>query len=654
MINLENAVEVGGKGDSLGVLLRNGFPIPSGFVIEYKDLLQLLESNSKLGEFNELLFDDGILYRFRKIDKIIKELNMTGPFKRSLTNFISKFTGNRIIVRSSADKEDSETDSKAGLFESILIHDNSEENLFAAIKACWSSAYTNHVYFTLGGFPAKMNLVVQSYMLFEKSGVAFSKNITTGDNQHFIVEAVKGNCDKLVDGLEVPVQYLVSKDEFIVSTKERSTLLSDRELRELVNIISKAEDYFNTEVDVEWGIINNKVYLVQCRPITANVFSKKKRLPHGTWISANDLSQLINVDLDNYLDNYEHFLNKKYWTRHILLQESLKVATIGFYFYNPTLITKNDLDKITAYYSSSHIEIRYDNQNVIVKNNSSDLSLALRDIGESSYSVVYLGEIIETEKSGYASVTKEGNVYIEVVLGGFQGMWKAGLHPSKYLVTPSGVILSMEVNEFSQCSLLEQETNKWSFYKIPSTTCELSEQEIKQIIHLSIILEDKIGGVSNEWTINQKDGVIYFDLSQEINDKNNLSISPNVLSSGYGKSVVKQIDARLLDDFFSTLHEVNVVHTESYKNKAGSLSIKETIEEVLGNDKPIIVTEFPNRLLAPILPYVSGCIFKNGALLCHLSIILRENNIPAVIDKEAFETLKDGQLVEIFNDKLIY
>ena len=652
MQNLLETSDIGGKGDSLKFLIENHFSVPKTFAIDHTYFVRLIEENNMLEEFKELLHNSSTLYRFRKLQNIIANLSLSETFKTNLVRILSDLSTENVIVRSSADKEDSIDDSKAGLFESIVIDEPNTENLFEAIKQCWSSAYTSHVYTTLGEFPVKINLLVQSYILFDKSGVAFSKDIQTGKTDSFIIEAVEGNCDKLVDGLVKPEKYKISKEE--INTHSENSLLSELEIIKLVKEFNRVESLYKVDVDIEWGIKNGLVYLVQSRPITSEVFKKRVDLPHGTWVAANDLVALSNVNLDNYQDKYEHFLNKKYWVRHVLIEEKFKVANIGLYFFNHQLLCEKDIETLISKYKSEIIEVRFGDQNYLIKNDVQSVFSFLKSLIQNSYNVAYIAEIMDTKKAGYASVTPNGNIYIEVVLGGFQGMWKAGLKPSKYIVTPEGTIVREEISTFKECSLMDSDSFAWAFRGIAETQCVLETKELLQIIDLSLLLEEKIGGVSNEWTINDSKEVVYFDLSQEHSNKNNLSSSTDVLSSGHSKSTVKRIDSHLLDGFFKTLHEVNVVHTDDYKSKAESELIRKKIEHEIGPNKPIIVTDFPNRLLAPILPYVSGFIFNNGALLCHLSIILRERNIPAIINEKAFKELQDNDSLEIFNDTVIY
>ncbi|MFA6268406.1 MAG: PEP-utilizing enzyme [archaeon] len=56
-----------------------------------------------------------------------------------------------------------------------------------------------------------------------------------------------------------------------------------------------------------------------------------------------------------------------------------------------------------------------------------------------------------------------------------------------------------------------------------------------------------------------------------------------------------------------------------------------SIEDFTLEKKGIVVAERPELSLSKFIPFAQGFIFKEAPLLCHLAIILRENNVPAVV-----------------------
>jgi hypothetical protein len=47
--------------------------------------------------------------------------------------------------------------------------------------------------------------------------------------------------------------------------------------------------------------------------------------------------------------------------------------------------------------------------------------------------------------------------------------------------------------------------------------------------------------------------------------------------------------------------------------------------------RPIVVTERPWAILSVLFDQVAGFVFREGSLLCHLAILLREQRIPSLI-----------------------
>lgn len=56
-----------------------------------------------------------------------------------------------------------------------------------------------------------------------------------------------------------------------------------------------------------------------------------------------------------------------------------------------------------------------------------------------------------------------------------------------------------------------------------------------------------------------------------------------------------------------------------------------TLSNIDKSKKSIILAEQPELQLMEYMPFASGFIFRQGSLLCHLAILLREKNIPALI-----------------------
>ena len=65
------------------------------------------------------------------------------------------------------------------------------------------------------------------------------------------------------------------------------------------------------------------------------------------------------------------------------------------------------------------------------------------------------------------------------------------------------------------------------------------------------------------------------------------------------------------------------------------------------SQRPILFSKRPYAALASLLPYVSGFVFEKGSLLCHLGVLLREKQLPAVCDEQLFHQMAHGEPFEL-------
>lgn len=165
------------------------------------------------------------------------------------------------------------------------------------MKECWASFFSARV----SGYKEKMNndtaeplmgVVVQGLINSEVSGVIFSRNPVTHDDGELMISASYGLGEAIVSGSVTPDTFIVNKDTFqiekeiglkemyIVSKDEGVTeketsadmrnrfCLDDESIKELAMLTIKTEELYGYPVDLEFGFAENKLYLLQARPIT--------------------------------------------------------------------------------------------------------------------------------------------------------------------------------------------------------------------------------------------------------------------------------------------------------------------------------------------------------------------------------------------------
>jgi pyruvate,water dikinase len=295
----------GGKGANLGEMVRAGLPIPGGFVITADAYRYVVDSYKLYDHIHELLadLDRDSCSELQCIEPRIRELFTAIDIppdlqERLLEDYMRLGDNVPVAVRSSATAEDLADASFAGQQETFLNVIGQAE-LLDAVRRCWSSLFTSQAIFyrRCRGFDdesVSMAVVVQQMIQSAKSGVSFTVEPVMGNRRQMVIEGVWGLGEGIVSGTITPDHYKVDKRtyeiafEFIPAKEimfcrgERggvacvavppdqvsARVLTEDELRQLVDLGNLVEEHFGCPQDIEWGIENGEIYLLQSRPIT--------------------------------------------------------------------------------------------------------------------------------------------------------------------------------------------------------------------------------------------------------------------------------------------------------------------------------------------------------------------------------------------------
>jgi phosphoenolpyruvate synthase/pyruvate phosphate dikinase len=181
--------------------------------------------------------------------------------------------GGAVAVRSSATAEDSASASFAGQQDTYLDVEG-EETVLARVQSCLASLFTERAlaYRQQKNAWADMRIavVVQRMVPAAKAGVAFTRD-PVQNKPHVVIEAVPGSGESLVSGEAIPDHYELHRDTRAVVSRftpgNRTPVLTDPELAELVDLALRCEHLFGAPQDLEWAIAD-RLYLLQSRPIT--------------------------------------------------------------------------------------------------------------------------------------------------------------------------------------------------------------------------------------------------------------------------------------------------------------------------------------------------------------------------------------------------
>jgi pyruvate,water dikinase len=237
-----------------------GFLVPPGFVLPASTLEQAADS--------ERLRALALVQNYQEAQKLVRRAEP--PQEMLLAGY--ERLGGKVAVRSSACAEDSEAASYAGQQESYLNVSGGDE-LCRRVLDCWASFFSERALFYRARKGSLTDLgmavVVQKMLNPVKSGVMFTVDPINRRRDRMVIEAVFGLGEQVVSGEVTPDHYIVdhagnSKREQIIDRR----VLEAQELRQLAALGLRLAQNFGVPQDIEWGIEDGHVYLLQSRPIT--------------------------------------------------------------------------------------------------------------------------------------------------------------------------------------------------------------------------------------------------------------------------------------------------------------------------------------------------------------------------------------------------
>lgn len=309
--------EVGGKGYSLIKMAKAGLAIPPGFVLSvafFAPWLETLKSTQAWQQYAKSGYDpnnDNIL----EIKAHCSKLSFTEVQQTALDSALSLHPDIQLFaVRSSSPEEDLSGASFGGIYETVL--GVTPHTLLNAIKTAFASCLDPRVfiYKKEQGFKTddfSIAVVIMEQIASEVAGVGFSVDPITNDYDLAVFSSNWGLGETVVAGLASPDLFTVDKvkNEIIekqVGAKEMSiwllpdggteerpdprqddmTLSADQILA-LNHEIGEIEKLYGCPMDIEWAFANNRLYLLQARPITTYI-----PLPRGMETSPTDPRRL--------------------------------------------------------------------------------------------------------------------------------------------------------------------------------------------------------------------------------------------------------------------------------------------------------------------------------------------------------------------------
>ncbi|MEP6971788.1 MAG: PEP/pyruvate-binding domain-containing protein, partial [Betaproteobacteria bacterium] len=142
--------------------------------------------------------------------------------------------------------------------------------------------------------PARMAVTLQKMVFPDCAGVMFTRHPVTSADE-IVIEATWGLGEAIVEGLVDPDRFRLSKQGQLLETQAgikdicihalpdggieqrpvqdaarvHDVCLDAAQLSQLAGLATLCEQHFGAGRDIEWGIENNTLFLLQCRAITS-------------------------------------------------------------------------------------------------------------------------------------------------------------------------------------------------------------------------------------------------------------------------------------------------------------------------------------------------------------------------------------------------
>ncbi len=247
---VQNINRFGGKGARLTWMKEQGFPVPDFVIIPV--------------DGDEGRADSGLM------------------------QFLSNQRGSDFAVRSSATVEDGESKSYAGQFKSFLHV--SAEDVNDKIEEVRASAQSENIKHYHGEQGVNMAVVVQKMIAADVSGVIFGVNPVSGNREETVVSATYGLGEGLVSGdldgdtftcnkgewtnqIAAKTEKLIFDGNHIKKVEveeglQNQACLNESQLKELLTLSESLKEKLGAPQDIEFCVKDDKLYLLQTRPIT--------------------------------------------------------------------------------------------------------------------------------------------------------------------------------------------------------------------------------------------------------------------------------------------------------------------------------------------------------------------------------------------------
>lgn len=551
----------------------------------------------------------------------------------------SMYLSGGVAVRSSGVSEDGNKESKAGNFFTALNQTTTADVAKSVLSVVKSA-----------GGSMKMGVVLQEMVSAEVSGVVFSSNPVNGSKREVAISVVFGFGDKLVSGDVAGVDLTVDYTDGNFTVPENESEMPSAVLELLAQEAKRIEQELNLPVDIEWCYDGKSLTIVQCRPITTIFIEKNfgkiskefvSDIPQKVTSSDKVLLRLLSEEEDLKIsDAYLMVCN--------CVEEHLPFASVDISRsadckgYSVVILYPNRIDRkiIRSFIGDKNNLIKstrchrygirsFPDYESLEKCLESYYQMAKK---ESWICSIIISEIYDPLYTGIVKKV-QGNYVIEFAKGHFVS--KGVVPMSTYILDESMHLLyEHEIKQYQHIGIIEGCTLEYG--------CPDSEQDrtvslpLPELVKIATTYKNMLvdGETTVEFGVLEKDGsyepYLIDCVKESVADGIDVdAIKSGVLSEGAVVGVLKKLDLGNFDDSLNA----------HFYNQGDA-------KEMDARQKIIFYADLPSIKFLDILtayePRNIGFVFAKGSLLCHLSVLLREKGIPAIVGASE-DDLQEGQ-----------
>ena len=315
---------VGIKAYNLGQMMREGLPIPTGFVVTVDAFDNFLKANKLKNKIMHMLQkinynnENSIREISEQVMNTIKEAHIPDYIETTLKNQYEEISMGRELrgiseaamdlIKAGRDqivvsvRSSPTTSEYAPNHLKTLLNIRGMGEISDAIKICWASLFTERSLVfrkskRMTDFPA-MGIIVQKMLDVDKSGIIFTSQIEKGDPAKAVIESSWGLGESISQGLVTPDEYIIdkingnlveknihkklwllTKDQLsgktvrqpVLQDKIEADTLGDGEIKKIWSLSRRIEELYNGQPQmIEWAEERSRLFILETRRMNVN------------------------------------------------------------------------------------------------------------------------------------------------------------------------------------------------------------------------------------------------------------------------------------------------------------------------------------------------------------------------------------------------